>query len=117
MWYYKSTRDDRPVIDKLTELAEQLPTRGFDTYYGRIRQQGYEWSRSKVLRVYRLMNLKMIRKHKKRLPNRFKERLNVPSMPNHTWSMDFMGDALSDDRKIRALNVANDYNREALTIF
>ncbi|MEC7756011.1 MAG: hypothetical protein VYB44_18410 [Bacteroidota bacterium] len=59
MWYYKSTRDDRPVIDKLIELAEQLPTRGFDTYYDRIRQQGYEWSRSKVLRVYRLMNLKM----------------------------------------------------------
>jgi len=28
-----------------------------------------------------------------------------------------MGDALSDGRKIRALNIANDYNREALTIF
>ncbi len=57
MWYYQSVRDGRPVIDKLTELAELLPTRGFDTYYGRIRQQGYEWSRNKVLRVYRLMEL------------------------------------------------------------
>ena len=51
MWYYQSIRDDRPVIAKLTELAEQLPTRGFDTYYGRMRQQGYEWSRNKVLRI------------------------------------------------------------------
>ncbi len=116
MWYYKSTRDDRPVIAKLTELAEQLPTRGFDTYYGRMRQQGYEWSRNKVLRVYRLMKLKMRRKHKKRLPSRIKEPLNVPISPNHTWSMDFMSDALTDGRKIRVLNITDDYNREALAI-
>ena len=116
MWYYQSIRNDQPVITKLTELAEQLPTRGFDTYYGRLRQQGYTWSRNKVLRVYRLMKLKLRRKHKKRLPNRFKEPLNVPASPNHTWSMDFMNDALSDGRKIRVLNVADDYNREALAI-
>ena len=51
MWYYQSSRTDQPVIDKWLELAEQLPTRGFDTYYGRIPQQGYEWSRNKVLRI------------------------------------------------------------------
>ena len=51
MWYYQSCRNDQPVIDKLSELAEQLPTRGFDTYYGRMQQQGYEWSRNKVLRI------------------------------------------------------------------
>lgn len=116
MWYYRSVRDDQPVIDKLTELAEQLPTRGFDTYYGRLGQQGYEWSRNKVLRVYRLMKLKMRRKHKKRLPNRFKEPLSVPSTPNNTWSMDFMSDALADKRKIRVLNITDDYNREAMAI-
>ena len=116
MWYYQSVRDDRPVIDKLTQLAEQLPSRGFDTYYGRMRQQGYKWSRNKVLRIYRLMKLTMRRKHKKRLPNRFKEPLSVPSLPNHTWSMDFMSDALADKRKIRILNITDDYNREALAI-
>ena len=116
MWYYQSVQDDRPVIDKLTQLAEQLPSRGFDTYYGRMRQQGYKWSRNKVLRIYRLMKLTMRRKHKKRLPNRFKEPLSVPSLPNHTWSMDFMSDALADKRKIRILNITDDYNREALAI-
>ncbi len=78
MWCYQSSRNDQPVIDKLSELAEQLPTRGFDAYYGRMRQQGYEWSRNKVLRVYRLMKLKKRSKHKKRLPTRFKESLNAP---------------------------------------
>ena len=102
MWYYKSLGNDRAVMDKLTEPAELLPTRGFDTYYGRMRQQGYEWSRNKVLRVYMLMNLKRRRKRKKRVPNRFREPLHVPQRPNHTWSMNFMSDALTDGRKMQS---------------
>ena len=58
----------------------------------------------------------MRRKHKKHLPTRFKESLNVPLNPNHTRSMDFMSDALTDGRKIRVFNVTDDYNREALAI-
>lgn len=116
MWYYQSKKDDSEVMDKLSELAEHLPTRGFDEYYGRIRQQGYKWNRKRVLRIYRLMKLGLRRKHKKRLPARIKEPLILPSQYLHTWSMDFMSDALVDKRKIRVLNVIDDYNREALAI-
>lgn len=62
------------------------------------------------------MNLKLRRRHKKRLPHRFKETLKVPDQPNYTWSMDFMSDALHDGRKIRVLNITDDFNREALAI-
>ena len=87
MWYYQSQRDDSEVIEKLEELADQFPTRGFDNYYGRLRQQGYSWSRNKVLRIYRLMKLGLRRKHKRRLPTRVKEPLLVPNAPNQTWSV------------------------------
>ena len=116
MWYYQSRKDDREVIDKLSELAELLPTRGFDEYYERIRQQGYKWNRKRVLRIYRLMKLGLRRKHKKRLPARVKQPLVQPDEYLHTWSMDFMSDALADKRKIRIFNVIDDYNREALAI-
>jgi putative transposase len=116
MWYYQSKRDDGEVIDKLNELAEQLPTRGFDEYYNRLRKEGLKWNRKRVLRVYRSMGLSIRRKRKKRLPCRTKQPLNVPSGLNHTWSMDFMSDALSYGRRIRILNVIDDYNREALAI-
>lgn len=116
MWYYQSRKDDRQVIDKLTELAELLPTRGFDEYYERIRQQGLIWNRKRVLRIYRLMKLGLRRKHKKRLPSRIKHPLVIPMDYLNTWSMDFMSDALSDGRTIRILNVIDDYNREALAI-
>lgn len=116
MWYYQSKKDDSEVIDKLNKLAEELPTRGFDEYYGRIRQQGYKWNRKRVLRVYRQMKLGLRRKRKKRLPTRVKEPLVLPTQLNKTWSMDFMSDALGDGRRVRILNVIDDCNREALAI-
>ena len=116
LWYYQTKKDDQPLMDKLSELAEQLPTRGFDEYYGRIRQQGFGWNRKRVLRVYRKMKLGLRRKHKKRLPTRIKAPLQVPGGYQHTWSMDFMSDALMDGRKVRILNVMDDFNREVLAI-
>ena len=116
MWYYESKRDDKEVIEKLSELAEEHPTRGFDSYFGRIRLQGYGWNRKRVLRVYRQMKLGLRRKYKKRLVVPVQDPLEVPATPNHTWSADFMSDALADGRKIRVFNVTDDFNREALAI-
>ena len=116
MWYYKKKKDDSEVVDKLTSLAKQLLTRGFDEYYNRIRREGFIWNRKRVLRVYRNMKLKLRRKHKKRLPSRVKLPLETPSALNVCWSMDFMSDALTDGRKVRVFNVIDDCNREALAI-
>lgn len=116
MWYYESKKDDTQVIEKLNELAEMLPTRGFDEYYGRIRHQGLKWNRKRVLRVYREMRLSLRRKRKRRLPSRIKEPLKRPTELNKTWSMDFMSDSLADGRRVRIFNVIDDCNREALAI-
>jgi len=116
MWYYQAKRDDSQVIDKLNELAEKLPTRGFDEYYYRIRNEGIKWNRKRVLRIYRNMGLNIRRKRKRRLPSRVKESLATPNALNHTWSMDFMSDALSYGRKVRIVTIIDDYNREALAV-
>jgi putative transposase len=116
LWYYQSKRDDSEVVAKLNTLAETHPTRGFDEYYGRIRNEGLVWNRKRVLRVYRQMNLNIRRKRKRRLPARIKESLAQPQGINHTWSMDFMSDSLVYGRRFRVLNIIDDYNREALAI-
>lgn len=114
MYYYSSSRDDQEVISKLQGLAERYPTRGFETYFGKIRLEGLLWNRKRVLRIYRMLNLKMRRKRKRRLPSRTKETLVVPTFLNETWSIDFMSDTLTNGRKFRVLNVIDDHNREAL---
>ena len=114
MFYYSSRKNDEVVIEKLNELSERYPTRGFETYYGKIRLAGLAWNRKRVLRIYRNMNLKMRRKRKRRIPTRIKEALIVPNHLNETWSIDFMSDALENGRKFRILNVMDDFNREAL---
>ena len=78
----KQRKDDSEVIAKLTELAEKLPTRGFDVYYNRIRTEGLVWNRKRVLRVYRgNMKLGMRRRHKKRVPTRIQHPLETPGWP------------------------------------
>lgn len=39
-WYYQPLKDDGEVMEKLEELADRYPTRGFDTYYGKIHSEG-----------------------------------------------------------------------------
>lgn len=116
MWYYEKKKDDTEVIEKLNQLADLLPTRGFDEYYNRIRAEGIKWNRKRVLRVYRLMKLKHRRKRKRRLPTRVKTPLNQPLRSNLMWSADFMYDTLYNGRQIRILNIIDDYNREALFV-
>src|SRR5690606_39947954 len=51
-----------------------------------------------------------------RLPQGMRKPLTTANQLNEVWSMDFMSDSLEDGRKIRILNVIDDYNRESLLI-
>ena len=65
MWYYKSKKDDRELEALLQDLADKLPHRGIDTYYGRLKARGYNYGRKRVLRVYRKIRLGLRRSYKK----------------------------------------------------
>ena len=62
------------------------------------------------------MKLNIRKKPKKRLPLREQPSLVKANVPNESWSMDFMSDALISGRKFRTLNVIDDFNRESLMI-
>ena len=114
--YYQSKKDDSDVIAKLNTLAEIKPTRGFDYYFGRIRNEGFIWNHKRVKRVYDALQLNLRRKRKRKLPVREKVPLLRPSAPNQMWSMDFMCDTLACGRKFRTLNIIDEFNSELLDI-
>ncbi len=100
-WYYKGKLDDSKIVEKLGEMVEKYPTRGFENYYHRIRREGHTWAWCRILRVYRELGL--VRRAKKRyyLPDAQRKPLQQPECHNETWSMDFMSDAMMDGRSFR----------------
>jgi putative transposase len=58
----------------------------------------------------------LLRKKKRRISNPAKRPLVQPALKNGISSMDFVGNRLENGRKIRALNIIDDCNREALAM-
>jgi putative transposase len=114
--YNKVPKDDSALMTALEELVGKHPTIGFWKCYYRLRRKGYECNHKRLYRVYKLLKLNIRRKIKRRLPQRIKQPLVVPSELNQSWSMDFMSDSLVDGRRFRLLNIIDDYNRESLWI-
>lgn len=117
MFYYEKRKDDSQVEEKLLAFAQSkiLCNRGCPEYFKRIRKEGLIWNHKRVERVYNKLKLnRRRRKYKRRIPNPEKTPLLQPIGPNITWSMDFMADRLENGRKIRILNIIDDFNREAL---
>jgi putative transposase len=79
-------------------------------------REGLPWNHKRVYRIYRLLELNLRIKPKRRLVRDVPQPLAVPEAINQVWSMDFMHDNLDDGRQYRLFNVLDDFNREGLGI-
>ena len=104
------------IADWLEKLTGKRRTWGFGLCFLYLRNvKGFGWNHKRVYRIYCELELNLRIKPKKRLKREKPDALAVPDAANHTWSMDFMADQLSDGRSIRTLNVLDDFNREGLS--
>jgi len=115
-YYTRKAKDDGELKEVLLEKAERHPGEGFWKAFHRIRAEGGIWNHKRAHRVYVELGLPLRRKKKKRLPARVKRPLVVPQSLDHTWSIDFMEDRLTDGKKVRCFNVLDDANRECLHV-
>jgi putative transposase len=114
--YKAKVKDDKQVQEALTALTTKHAAIGFWQCCYRLWNKGWWWNHKRIYRVYTDMKLNIRRRSKKRLPERIKQALSIPTLPNQMWSIDFMSDCLVDGRRFRLLNIIDDYNRESLAI-
>ena len=82
-----------------------------------LRREGFAVNRKRILRLYRLEQLGLRKKSRKKLVSAIRRsRETAVTAPSQRWSMDFMHDSLSTGRSFRLLNVLDEFHRESLAI-
>ena len=112
-WYRPKGRDDGVVRARLKRLAEQYPRYGYPTLHGMLQLEGLVVNRKRTYRLYREEGLQVRTKRRKKLI-RPRIPMTMPERANERWSMDFVSDQLANGRRLRVLNVVDDFTRECV---
>ncbi len=102
--------------ERLRELAGKKPRYGYRRLPWLLRREGTLVNPKRVFRLYQLEGLAVRTKKRTRRARAEPPRLQPVQAPNDRWSMDFMEDSAARGRRIRTLNVLDEYSRECLAI-
>lgn len=114
--HYVARPTDDTLQRRLIELAGERRRFGYRRLHTLLEREGFEANHKRVHRLYRQAGLAVRRRRKRDRVAVERRPLQVPPGPNHTWSMDFVFDALSDRRAIKCLTVVDDCTKEAVEI-
>jgi putative transposase len=114
-------REDAPLIQRITELAQSRPRSGckrlYDAYEREARDGDPYMNYKRFRRLYRLGNLQ-ISKRRRRSRAKYVRGVAVrrADRPNEIWTMDFVSDRLLHGRVFRALTLLDECSRYALAV-
>ena len=108
--------DDEALLQRLQELATERRRFGYRRLDIFLRRDGIIANHKRIYRVYAEANLQVRKRVKRRVALGRGDVPPVVSMPNKRWSLDFVHDTLQNSRRLRTLNIVDDYTREALAI-
>jgi len=116
-YYYRvQLRADQPLREALHQAARQRRRYGVRRLIWLLRRDGWRDNHKRIERIYREEGLQVRRRGRKRMTRVARQPLVRPTQINERWSMDFMADSLADRRRIRLLNIVDEYSRECLQI-
>lgn len=114
--YVRRRPEDSTLRLRLEALAAERRQFGFRRLTVLLRREGIKDNVKRILRIYREANLQVRRRVKRRVALGRGNPAPVVSKMNERWSLDFVHDTLRTGRKIRTLNVVDDFTRECLAI-
>ena len=111
--------DEAALTAAIIELARQYGRYGYRRITALLRAEGWRCNHKRVERIWRREGLKVPARQPKRgrlwLNDGSCVRLR-PERANHVWAYDFVEDRTRDGRKLRMLNVVDEFTRECLAI-
>ena len=114
--YVPIDKNDGALRARLVELAAERRRFGFRRLALLLRRDGMLVNIKRVLRVYREAHLQVRKRVRRRVAlGRASRAASVLGM-NERWSLDFVHDCLESGRRIRTLNIVDDFTRECLPI-
>ena len=116
---YTPTRPSQEALRKrIVELAKSRVRYGYKRIHVLLMREGIHVNKKRVHRLYCLEGLQLRSKRPKRrvsAANRQPPK-HAPTVPNASWSMDFVSDQTSSGTKFRALTIVDVFTRECLAI-
>ena len=101
---------DAGLVGRLKALGEQYPRYGYLMLHSLLRAEGLVVNRKRTYRLYIELGMQVRTKRRKKLV-RPRIAMAVPTRPNERWSLDFVSDQLACGRRIRILNIVDDFSR------
>lgn len=111
-------RPDRNVAlrARIIALAQRYRRYGVGMIHLKLQQAGEGVNYKRVERLYRLEQLHIRRRRRKKIPVSERQPLTRPGAANEVWSMDFVFDWVASGRTIKCLVVVDDATHEAVAI-
>lgn len=101
---------------RIVTLAQRHRRYGVGMIHLKLQQAGERVNYKRVERLYRLEQLHIRRRRRKKIPVSDRQPLVRPGRANEVWSMDFVFDRAASGRTIKCLVIVDDATHEAVAI-
>ncbi len=115
-YYDPVAANDTCLRETLRGHAYQRKRFGYRRLLIFLRRDGFSDNHKRVFRIYQEEKLQVKRRKRKRTAKWRGEPLTHAVYPHQCWSMDFVHDTFDNGRRLRALNITDDFSRQCVRI-
>jgi len=109
--YRPVEKKDGALRKRMREVCEKHARYGRRRIHWLLKREGLVVNAKRTERIYRDERLQIKMRKKRKKGNIVRMPLPAPTGPNEVWSMDFVHDRQVTGRKLKILNIVDDYDR------